>query len=125
MRYLKYFNENKSDEHYEILPHNSPEIFSNYKELPFEKYENSKISDLCKRFDFDPSLMMKDHLLVLWPNEDLGNKYTYKIEAKKFDDEWFRSNTNDFNQDVKWFRCDGFEGLLKFLEDKMSEFRSL
>lgn len=98
MRYLKYFNENKSDEHYEILPHNSPEIFSNYKELPFEKYENSKISV---------------GLLIL------------TAEAKKFDDEWFRSNTNDFNQDVKWFRCDGFEGLLKFLEDKMSEFRSL
>lgn len=124
MRYLKYFNENKSEDYYEMLPHNSTEIFSNYKELSFEKSEYFKIVDFCKRFDFSPSLMMKDHVLVLWPNEDLGNKYNYKIEAKKFDDEWFRTNTNDFNQDVKWFRCDGFDGLLKFLEDKMSEFRN-
>jgi hypothetical protein len=124
MKYLKYFNENKSEEYYEMLPHNSTEIFSNYKELSFEKKEYFKIVDLCKRFDFSPSLMMKDHLLVLWPNEDLGDKYIYKIESKKFSDEWFRVNTNDFHSDVKWFRCDGFDGLLKFLEDKMSEFRS-
>ena len=124
MRYLKYFNENKSEEYYEMLPHNSTEIFSNYKELSFEKSEYFKIVDLCKRFDFSPSLMMKDHLLVLWPNEDLGNKYNYKIESKKFSDEWFRANTNDFSSDVEWFRCDGFDGLLKFLEDKMSKFRS-
>lgn len=125
MRYLKYFNENKSSDYYEELPHNSTEIFSNYKELPFDKSEYSKIMDLCKRFDFSPSLMVKNHLLVLWPNEDLGSKYTYKIESKKFEHEWFRVNINYFNGRLNWFRCDGLEGLLKFLEDKMSEFRSL
>lgn len=51
----------------------------------------------------------------------------YEIELDKESDEekpieyW---NGGLYFQDVKWFRCDGFDGLLKFLEDKMSEFRN-
>ena len=111
MRYLKYF-ENVNEYYYSIKFN---EFAKNRLLISFTYNEKDKIKSILEGTNY----IFVDGLTLTidsgYPRAEL-TKIDY-IHIKKCDDEWFFVSLSVEDTD-EFYKCDQFDGLIKFLEDK-------
>lgn len=113
----------KKEDYYIELTNNYIKFFSKYK---IEKFEQKEIDKILTKLEEVAEKRYAYSLSKVEVEGDLLTIYfafyryvTFKIEALKFEDEWFRVlvNGNGVFNIFDWYRCDGIDGLIMLIGD--------
>jgi hypothetical protein len=124
---LKKFNESQwsKDDYYQEVPRSDYHSIRNGGRQLFSDDEKETIKEVAnkKGFDFSVKNLSMGEAIRLGHRDDTGLIINSIKALHKFDDEWYMlvsySDMGDKENELseRYYKCDGFEGLLKCLND--------
>jgi negative regulator of genetic competence, sporulation and motility len=123
MKHLKLYESFNSSDYYELIPRSEHHRLRQQVRLDFDPHENKYLDEIAKSKGYVYSITnhkigdVSKKIYRFIKNDNItinNNKALYK-----YDDEWYIvvSYGSGIIMDEKYYKCDGFDGLIKCLKE--------